>query len=53
MWLIGEAPLSGSARSIALMELDGQIDGDWFEADVTRGLMSKMRPGDAAIMDSL
>ena len=38
---------------IAPMVLDGPINGDWFEAYVTRVLVPELRPGDVVIMDNL
>lgn len=33
--------------------LDGPINGDWFEAYVTKVLVPELRPGDIVIMDNL
>ena len=38
---------------IAPMVLDGPINGDWFEAYVTKVLVPELRPGDVVIMDNL
>ena len=38
---------------IAPMVLDGPIKGDWFEAFVTKVLVTELRPGDIAIMNNL
>jgi len=38
---------------IAPMVLDGPINGDWFEAYVTRVLVPELRHGDVVIMDNL
>jgi transposase len=35
------------------MVLDGPINGDWFEAYVTRVLIPELRPGDFVIVDNL
>jgi transposase len=38
---------------VAPMVLDGPINGDWFEAYVTRVLVPELRRGDVVIMDNL
>jgi transposase len=38
---------------VALMVLDGQINGDWFEAYVTQVLVPELWPGDVVIIDNL
>ena len=38
---------------VAPMVLDGPINGDWFEAYVTRVLVPELKPGDVVIMDNL
>ncbi|KQN10212.1 transposase [Sphingobium sp. Leaf26] len=38
---------------VAPMVLDGPINGDWFEAYVTRILVPDFKPGDVVIMDNL
>jgi transposase len=38
---------------VAPMVLDGPINGDWFEAYVTKVLVPDLRPGDVVIMDNL
>lgn len=38
---------------IAPMVLNGPINGDWFEAYVTKVLVPELRPGDVVIMDNL
>ena len=38
---------------VAPMVLDGPINGDWFEAYVTKVLTPELRPGDVVIMDNL
>ena len=38
---------------IAPMVLDCPINGDWFEAYVTKVLTPELRPGDVVIMDNL
>ena len=38
---------------VAPMVLDGPINGDWFEAYVTKVLVPELRPGDIVIMDNL
>lgn len=38
---------------IALMVLDGPINGDWFEAYVAQVLVPELRVGDVVIMDNL
>jgi hypothetical protein len=38
---------------VALMVLDGPINGDWFEAYVTNVLVPELRPGGIVIMDNL
>ncbi|WP_156454585.1 IS630 family transposase, partial [Erythrobacter sp. CCH5-A1] len=37
----------------APMVLDGPINGDWFEAYVSKVLVPELRPGDVVIMDNL
>ena len=38
---------------VAPMVLDGPINGDWFEAYVTKVLAPELKPGDVVIMDNL
>jgi transposase len=38
---------------VAPMVLDGPINGDWFEAYVTKVLVSELKPGDIVVMDNL
>jgi len=38
---------------VASMVLDRPINGDWFEAYVTKVLVLELRPGDIVIMDNL
>ena len=38
---------------VAPMVLDGPINGDWFEAYVTKVLVPELRAGDIVIMDNL
>jgi transposase len=38
---------------VAPMVLDGPINGDWFEAYVTKVLVPELQPGDIVIMDNL
>jgi transposase len=38
---------------VAPMVLDGPINGDWFEAYVTKVLVCELKPGDIVIMDNL
>ena len=38
---------------IALIVLDGPINGDWFEAYVAQVLVPELQPGDVVIMDNL
>lgn len=38
---------------VAPMVLDGPINGDWFEAYVTKVLMPELHPDDIVIMDNL
>ena len=38
---------------VAPMVLDAPINGDWFEAYVTKVLTPELRPGDVVIMDNL
>jgi transposase len=38
---------------VAPMVLDGPINGDWFEAYVTKVLVPELQPGDIVIMDDL
>ena len=38
---------------VAPLVLDGPINGDWFEAYVTKVLTPELRPGDAVFMDNL
>jgi transposase len=38
---------------VAPMVLDGPINGDWFEAYVTKVLGRELKPGDIVVMDNL
>jgi len=38
---------------VALMVLDGPINGDWFEICGTQVLIQELQPGDVVIMDNL
>ena len=38
---------------VAPMVLDGPINGDWFEAYVTKVLVRELKPGDIVVMDNL
>lgn len=38
---------------VAPMVLDGPINGDWFEAYVSKVLVRELKPGDIVVMDNL
>jgi transposase len=48
--LVAGLPMTGM---FALMVLDGQINGYWFEAYVAQVMVPELRPGDVVIMDNL